>query len=107
MKYSTINLGQNSIEIHNSLLGKETIKVNGNIVSSEYSMFGADHFFTIREDGRTVECKITIGYSWSGVVYDFYKDNRPIIISSKTNFLYVFLGIFTVFLTLKLIGNFL
>lgn len=30
MKYVTINLEDNKIEFYNTILGKETIKVNGN-----------------------------------------------------------------------------
>ena len=33
MKFTTIYLEENIIEIHNSFLGKETIKVNNKIVS--------------------------------------------------------------------------
>ena len=51
MKYITINLRDNEIEVHNSFLGKETIKVNDKIVSNEFSIFGADHYFRITKTG--------------------------------------------------------
>ncbi len=85
MKYSTINLGNNSIEIHNSSFGKETIKVNNKIVSSKRSFGGAEHIFPIIENNKEVECRIRLGYGRGGITYDFYKGNEPIIVSSKSN----------------------
>jgi hypothetical protein len=41
MKFTAIYLEENIIEIHNSFLGKETIKVNNEIVSEIRSFFGA------------------------------------------------------------------
>ncbi|MGN8226013.1 hypothetical protein [Gracilimonas sp. BCB1] len=83
MKYTTIHLGDNKIELHNTLLGKETVKVNGEVVSSKYSMLGAEHPFTIHEDGKDVNCNVQFGFSMNGVVFDLYKDGSPIIESEK------------------------
>jgi len=83
MKYYTIDLGDNKIEIYSSLLGKETVKVNGNIVSSKYAIFGAEHFFTFIENEKEVKCKIDMG---GFVDFKFYKDDKPIIISQKHHF---------------------
>lgn len=84
MKFTTIYQGANKIELFNSLIGKETVKVNGLIVSSEYSFSGTDHVFTIDEDGAPVECKLVTGFGLNGVVIDFYKNGQPIIESPKT-----------------------
>ena len=94
MKYHTINLRENKIELYCSLLGKETVKVNGNIVSSKYAVFGAEHFFNIVENEKEVKCKVDIG-SFSGL--KFYKDDKPVIISNKHNIInfLVFIVIFT------------
>lgn len=35
MKYTTVYLDENKIELFNTILGKETIKVNGEIVSEK------------------------------------------------------------------------
>ncbi len=83
MKYTTIHLGDNKIELYNSLMGKETIKVNGEIVSSKYSMLGAEHPFTIREDGTKVNCTVQFGFGMNGVVFDLYKEGSPIVESEK------------------------
>jgi hypothetical protein len=81
MKFTTIYLEENSIEIHNSFLGKETIKVNNKIVSEIRSFFGAEHNFKINENENIVDCRIIIGFSLHGVVFNLYKNNKPIIIS--------------------------
>lgn len=87
MKFTTIYLGENKIEIHNSLLGKETIKVNGEVVSGKFSVTGAEHLFPITENETAVNCKIRIGYGLSGVVFDLYKNNQPVIQSPMPGYL--------------------
>ncbi len=83
MKYITINLGENKIEVHNSFFGMETIKVNDKIVSNEFSILGADHYFRIIENEKEVKCKIDVRLSFQGVVYNLYKDGKPIIVYHK------------------------
>lgn len=96
MKYSTIHIGNNKIEIFNSLLGKETIKVNGEVVSSKYSMSGAEHEFTISDDGRPARCKIKFGFGVNGVVFDLYKEENPIVESEKSGCMgFIFVIVFT------------
>jgi len=86
MKYFTINLGENKIEVHNSLFGRERIKVNDKIVSDIFSIFGGKHHFTIIENEKKVKCKIDIGLSFQGVVFNFYKDEKPVIVYNKNTF---------------------
>jgi hypothetical protein len=40
MKYTTVHLDKNKIELFNTLLGKETVKVNGEIVSEKVQLQG-------------------------------------------------------------------
>jgi len=79
MKYITTYLGENKIEFFNTFLGKETIKVNDEIVSEKSSLFGTEHNFTINENGNEVPCKLTTGVSIYGVVFNLYKNDNPII----------------------------
>lgn len=107
MKYTTIQLGDNKIELFNSILGKETIKVNGETVSSAYSMLGGDHSFTINENGQEVDCSITYGFGVHGVVFDLYKDGVPVIKSEKSGYLgltLLMLIIFGITIALSLVG---
>ena len=100
MKYITINLGENKIEVHNSLLGKETIKLNDKIVSDKYSVFGTEHYFNINENGKEVKFKIEISSSFQGVVFNLYKDGKPVIVYHK-NTLRTILTIVIVVVILK------
>jgi len=83
MKFTTIYLNENTIEISNSILGKEVIRVNNNIVSSKYSILGANHNFQIIENGIELYCQINISLGINGVVYDFYKNGKPVIESPE------------------------
>ena len=90
MKFSTIQLGNNKIEIFNSYLGKETIMVNGSVVSQKNSIRGAKHTFKMMEQHRQVNCKLNLGYGANGVVMDLYIDNVAIIESPRSSFLMIF-----------------
>ena len=90
MKHATITLDGNKIEIHNSMLGKETIKVNDETVSLKRSLTGNKHVFTILDNGEQAECKIILGYGRNGIVFDLFKNGEPIIESPRSNFLIIF-----------------
>lgn len=47
MKYYSYTLNHHKIEFHKSCFGKETVKVDGHIVSVYHSIVGAAHFFNI------------------------------------------------------------
>ncbi len=87
MKYTTIYNGDNKIEVHNSFLGKETIRVNGELVSSKYSITGTEHEFGMDEATGRSNCKIVTGFGLSGIVLDFYKNGSPVIVSPKNSML--------------------
>ena len=84
MKFTTIYLDKNKIEIVSSFAGKETIKVNDEVVSQKYSAFGARHSFFITENGEKVACNLNMGYGLNGVVFDLYKNEKPIVVSEKS-----------------------
>lgn len=92
MKFTTIYLGNNKIELFNSIIGKETVKVNGDIVSSKFSFAGTEHIFSIKEEGEGEESKMKLvtGFGFNGVVIDLYKNEKPIIESPKSGCLGVF-----------------
>ena len=85
MKYTTVHLGENKIELFNTVSGKETIKVNGEIVSEKRSITGTEHIFKINENGNDVVCKLTTGFSMNGIVFSLYKNDKPIIEMPRNN----------------------
>lgn len=60
MKFTTIYLGENKIELFNSLHGRETVKVYDEIVSSKFSLTGTQHLFKINEQGTESKCKLVL-----------------------------------------------
>lgn len=84
MIITTINLGGNRIEFHNALSGKETIKVNGEVVSSKFSFSGMDHIFKVTESGEEVTYKLRTGTGMFGVSFSLYKNDSAIIESPKS-----------------------
>ena len=103
MKYFTIYLGENRIEIFNSLIGKETIKVNGEIVSSKFSLTGTEHHFKLTEYDKESDYKIITGFGINGVVIDLYINDKPIIESSKSSCLGFLLTVIFVSLLIALL----
>ena len=101
MKYTTVHLENNKIELFNSVFGKETIRVNNEIVSEKYSILGTEHLFKIKENENEVVCKLVTGFGFSGVVFDLYKDEKPIIESPKNSAIGI---LFIVFFTIIIIG---
>jgi len=96
MKHVTINLEENKIEFFNTILGKETIKVNGEIVSEKSSVSGTEHNFIITENANEVPYKFTTGFGINGVIFNLYKNGKPIIESPKNNLLVIVLIIIVV-----------
>lgn len=80
MIYSSIYIDNLRNEIHNNLLGRETIKVNDEIVSSKYSLLGAKHSFKFEE----VDYELSLRTAIFGVVFDLSKNGVPIIESTKS-----------------------
>ena len=107
MKFTTVHLDDNKIEVFNSFLGKEIVKVNGEIVSEIYSMLGATHVFNIKENEQDIECKLVIGFGFSGVVFDLYKGEQPIIESPKNGCVGLLLIVFFIGFIIYGIDHFL
>ena len=93
MKYTTIHLAENKIELFTSLLGKETVKVNGEIVSEKSSITGTEHVFKIRENDIENTYKLITGSNVNGIGFSLYKNENPIIEMPKSKFVFYFLVI--------------
>ena len=103
MKYTTIHLDETKIELFNTLLGKETVKVNGKIVSEKRSMTGTDHIFKINENGNENTYKLTTGFNINGVGFSLYKNDKPIIEMPKSNFAFYFLFIIGIIIGISIL----
>ncbi len=90
MKYTTVHLDENKIELFNTCLGKETVKVNGEIVSEKRSITGTEHIFKINENGNENNYKLTTGFNLNGVGFSLYKNDKPIIEMPKSKLAFYF-----------------
>jgi len=102
MKFITIQSGDAKIEIHNSIWGKETIKVNDEVVSSQFSFFGSVHNFSRIENNEEIfyEVKIRLGF---GPAVDIYRQGKPLLEFPKYGALRFFLFLLLIGFIIKLI----
>lgn len=84
----TLYYQDQKIEFFNMWLGKETIKVDGQTVSTKRSFLGAENKFVIYSEGREKSCRFNTGLGYGGIVYDFYVDGNTILESSKKSVIY-------------------
>lgn len=84
MHITTIHLGETSIELYNSFWGRETVKVNGELVSSKYSFSGMEHIFFVNESGGEATYKLKTGLGLFGMYFNLYKNDLPVIESPRT-----------------------
>lgn len=89
MKYTTVHLDENKIELFNSCLGKETVKVNGEVVSEKRSISGTEHVFKIEENGNENTYKLTTGLNINGVSFSLYKNDKPVIEMPKSRYAFI------------------
>lgn len=59
MHYIKLKSQGTIIEFHNNWLGEETVIVGGKMVSRKSSIMGANHFFTVTENGEPVNYILT------------------------------------------------
>lgn len=78
-KITSVTLGETCIEFYNSLMGRETILVNGKQVSSKKSLWGTEHNFRIKESGQDVQYKLVTGLNSNGVAVSLYRDGIAVI----------------------------
>lgn len=61
MRYLTLKIDpKTELSIDNSIWGKETVKLNGAIVSEKTSIWGSEHSFEVLEENRMVSYKVFI-----------------------------------------------
>ncbi|PSL03986.1 hypothetical protein [Cecembia rubra] len=86
MKYSTLFFHGQKIEVFNSWLGKEIIKINGEVKSSKYSVFGTTHHFQFEDaKGDSHEFQLSFRINFTGIVLDVYLDKQPVIVSPNNS----------------------
>ena len=77
MKYIEIEINQNKIEFHNTILGVEKIVFNGKEVSKRFSLLGTTHKFKIGIDNYKITSKCK-SLCWNKVIIIIEKNNEKI-----------------------------
>jgi len=87
MQYKKLTTGNTTIEFHNNWLGEETVIVNGQIVSKKYSVWGANHYFNVMEDGNQARYILTTRVDPNlQVVFDLSRNGELIHESVKVQY---------------------
>lgn len=64
----TIKHDGHNIEINkNPITGRETVLYDGKEVSSKLSVGGANHVFSVEEEGQKVQYEVDINIRWHGL----------------------------------------
>ena len=79
MYYLKIISGEHVIEFDNNLWGEEKVKVNGQLVSKQTSILGAQHFFTIEENEEDIRYVLVSKLGAAGqVMIDLFRNGIPV-----------------------------
>ena len=91
MQYIKYRSGNTIIEFVNSISGKETVKVNGQIVSTKSSIFGTQHHFKVVENGEPARYMLRTKIGGPTLVLidlkrngDYILQNEPVYPGSMT-----------------------
>jgi hypothetical protein len=77
MKLATYQIENTTVAVYNSPLGKESVKVNGQLVSEKFSFWGTEHYFTIGTDHYSVRPYLNFRSS-CGMGVKVHKNGRPL-----------------------------
>jgi len=84
MRIVAVFAGDNEISVHNNFWnGVETVRYNGEEVSSKFSWFGATHRFSAEEDGQVVDYDVEVGFTLNGVSVSIWRNDRPLMIGLR------------------------
>lgn len=77
MKHVTYQIENEIVEFHNSILGKESLVLNGTKVSEKFSFFGTEHYFKIGDDNYSLRPQMRSKFPW-GLGFKLHKNGLPI-----------------------------
>ncbi|UBM61363.1 hypothetical protein LA303_07985 [Candidatus Sulfidibacterium hydrothermale] len=106
MKYGEIEINQDKIEFHNSLLGIEKIIYNGKEVSKKISCLGTTHKFKIGHDNFKVISRCQL-FCWNKIKLTIVRNNEKIYegnipISTTHKMIWFAIGLFIGMLLLRI-----
>lgn len=87
MKITGIYTDGVHIEFFNSMWsGKETVKVDGEVVSAKHSFFGTSHYFQVVDaEGTPIDFELRTGMNHGfGVAVDLFRNGQPLLESGAS-----------------------
>jgi hypothetical protein len=116
MKSTTFCLGDNTITFTNDWDGNESVILNNEVVSKQFSWFGTAHVFTIELNGVLETITVKSGVSFAhGIVVKLYK--ADVLVNTKymglsmgnsttTKNTYLIIGVVYIILSLTVFSKF-
>lgn len=83
MKYITYTIEDQTLEFYNSILGKESVVLNGTKISEKRSFFGTEHYFSIGEDNYSIRPSFDFSAAY-GIGFKLHKNGLPLKVSGET-----------------------
>lgn len=83
MKYITYTIENQTLEFYNTILGKESVVLNGKKISEKRSFFGTEHYFTIGEDNYSIRPNFDFSSAWC-VGFKLHKNGLPFNVTKST-----------------------
>lgn len=85
MRYLTLIIDDKTeLTLDNSIWGKETVKLNGVLVSEKTSIWGSEHSFEVLEENKIVTYKVIIKMSLNiKITYLISRDGQEIFNDAK------------------------
>ncbi|QDO94245.1 hypothetical protein FNB79_09765 [Formosa sediminum] len=106
MKYAEFNIDTNKIEFLNSVLGFESVLINGNKISNKFSITGIEHKFEMNTKNYTLKSKAKL-FAKDGINIQL-SENKELIeninleYNKKHRLYWMFFGVFFGLLGFKL-----
>jgi hypothetical protein len=105
MKYTEYTIDNDKIEFLNSILGKETVVVNGEKVSEKFSITGAEHNFSIKSNHFILKSNYELFKDRKIKIVliknDEIVDSKFIIMNSKQRVVWIAFGVLMGYLLVK------
>lgn len=88
MKMLSVFYQGNEISVHNSCWGVETVRYNGQKMTSAFSWWGKTHRFSVMEGNEQAQYTIIISMNWNSwnlISIDVYRNEEPLSLSGSRN----------------------
>ena len=106
MKYAELKDGENKIEFYNTFYGKESVIVDGTVLSSKFSITGTTHDFKLASDDYQLSSRYKL-FSKRSIDLELTKNGTLIASETKETsrihrLIWIFMGVLIAYLLFEL-----